>query len=128
MCNFWERARMANEELADATTVSYLTNSAEQLRALVQNSDDLIGFVEAHFKFDLMLSNLGAIAQGEIPSQYRIKNLYSPLIIPGLGQQQALGALTMNGKLFLSASSRYPVSGFLLKIEQLLSAACGGDA
>lgn len=119
---FWNIARTAAKELSDVHTPAFLKTSAEQLRGLIGYSDDLIQFIKDNFNFDIMLSNLGRL---ETPESGLKLNYYAgPFIISGFNHQQAIGAVTTNGTLVLTNSSRYPVQGLLRSMESLIRSAC----
>jgi hypothetical protein len=121
---FWDIARAANAALADVHTPEFLKSSAEQLRGLISYSDDLIQFIKDNFTFDIMLSNLGRMALDQSTEALKVNFVAGPFIISGINRTQAIGAVTLNGKLLLTHSTRYPVSGLLKAIESKIREAC----
>ncbi len=119
--HFWDMARQAKNGLSDVTSEAFLKNSATQLRGLVSNSDDLLQFVNDHFKFQLMLSNLGQIKLSDVKTVPQLTNIYGPMIITGLGNQQAIGVTTFDGRLNLAYASRYPIIGLLNEIAGVIT-------
>lgn len=121
---FWNIARSANAELADVHTEGFLKSSAEQLRGLISYSDDLIQFIKDNFTFDIMLSNLGRVAIDQSTEALKVNFVAGPFIISGINRTQAIGAVTHNGRLLLTHSTRYPVIGLLQAIESKIREAC----
>jgi hypothetical protein len=121
---FWNIARSATAELADVHSHEFLASSAGQLRGLIGFSDDLILFIKENFNFDIMLSNLGRLSLDQDSSALKVNYVAGPFIISGFNQQQAIGAVTYNGKLVLTNSSRYLVPGLLTAIEAKIKEAC----
>lgn len=121
---FWNIARSASAELADVHSAEFLHSSAEQLRGLISYSDDLIQFIKDNFNFDIMLSNLGRLSFSQAGSAFKVNYVAGPFIISGFNQQQAIGAATCNGKLVLTNSSRYLVSGLLNTIQSKIEQIC----
>ncbi|WP_158798279.1 hypothetical protein [Pedobacter sp. L105] len=122
--NFWELARSNKENMASSSNIDYLITYMEQVRRLVGSTDDLNDFIDQSLGFDVMLSNLGRYP---FPSNYgllNIKTIYGPMIMPGAGKGQALGVITVNGKLTLTNTSRYPVVGLLLCMEKYIGEVC----
>jgi len=121
---FWNIARAANFALADVHTPEFLKSSAEQLRGLISYSDDLIQFIKDNFTFDIMLSNLGRLSLDRPADTLKVNFVAGPFIISGINRTQAIGAVTLNGRLLLSHSTRYPVSGLLKAIESKIREVC----
>jgi hypothetical protein len=121
---FWNIARAANIALADVHTPEFQKASAEQLRGLISYSDDLIQFIKDNFNFDIMLSNLGRLSLDQSTDALKVNFVAGPFIISGFNHTQAIGATTVNGKLLLTSSSRYPVNGLLKAIESNIREAC----
>ena len=121
---FWNIARSANAALADVHTPEFLKSSAGQLRGLISYSDDLIRFIKDNFTFDIMLSNLGRVALDQSTEALKVHFVAGPFIISGINRTQAIGAVTHNGRLLLTHSARYPVSGLLKAIESKILEAC----
>jgi len=121
---FWNIARAANGALANVHTAEFLRSSAEQLRGLIGYSDDLIQFIKDNFTFDIMLSNLGRVALEQSTETLKVNFVAGPFIISGINRTQAIGAVTYNGRLLLTHSTRYPVSGLLKAIERKIREAC----
>jgi NRPS condensation-like uncharacterized protein len=121
---FWELSRHAKQELATSASLSALENYTTQTNNLVANVNDLTGFMEANLNIDIMLSNLGRYPFGSAYGPLTVTGIYGPMIISGSGKKQSIGAITVNGKLALTHSSRYLIPGFLAFLHSRLTKAC----
>jgi hypothetical protein len=122
--DLWDIARLAKDGLSDIHTPEFLKSSAEQLRGLIGQSDDLIQFIKDNFNFDIMLSNIGRLSLENNDGALKVNYVIGPFIISGLNNQQAIGAATVNGQLALTNSSRYLVAGLLAAIQVKIEEAC----
>jgi hypothetical protein len=121
---FWNLSRKAKEDLKPSFLLSYLDEYTVRTNTLVNNVDDLVGFMDENLNFEVMLSNLGRFPFRTAYGTLKLINMYGPIIITGAGPKQSLGAITIDGKLTLTNSSRYLKPTLLKDIKQRLTEEC----
>jgi hypothetical protein len=121
---FWDLSRRAKVDLRPSFLFSYLEDYTARTNTLVSSVDDLVGFMDANLNFEIMLSNLGRFPFENVYGSLKLINMYGPMIISGAGAKQSIGAITIDGRLTLTNSSRYLMPTLLKDIKQLLTERC----
>lgn len=121
---FWQLAREAKEALAPWSSKASTEAYGIQLNQLVGSVPDLAGFMESNLQIEVMLSNLGLFPFPDHYGPLKLRNVYGPMIVSGAGNQQSVGAITVDGRLNLTSSSRYLIPELLTDMSKRLIAAC----
>ena len=76
------------------------------------------------FNAQVMFTNLGRIPFDSTFGPMTLESLWAPVALRGIGGEQTLGAVTVNGSLHLTHTSPAPIPGLLAGIEAELRRAC----
>jgi Condensation domain len=122
--SFWELARFAKRELADAKTVEAIT--ADMVAQEQYFSDqDAVGaaqIAEVAFNYDFVLTNIGTVNYDTSFGPFKLESMYGPLILNGIKGGTTLSVVTVNGSLQLTSISRDAVNIPLDVLKEVLEA------
>ena len=124
---FWDLARAVKDTLRTVQSEDGAKAVLAAVGEVVRTCEDALSGGEQGarlFRFDLHVSNLGAI---KIPTCYgrlSLRQVWGPAVLVGYEGEQTLGVSTVNGRLCLLHTSHSPLDGFLKQVEEILSAAC----
>jgi uncharacterized protein (DUF2062 family) len=84
----------------------------------------MAGFMEGHFLTEGMVSNLGVVPFGGDFGSLRLTALWGPVTLVVGCSSQAIGAVTLDGALYLTHSSRELIPGLLERAKATLMENC----
>jgi len=127
--DFWSLAREAKQGLNGVENLSHVVEFNEILQHVAFNQQQVPPVLEVlkqAFSHELMVSNLGQLKFSTQIGNFKITDLWGPMILSGRGDAQTIGAITCNGSLHLTAISENPLIGLLGKVGDLLREASQG--
>ena len=118
--SFWDLARAMTSAAAAALRDDVLLSTAAGRANIIRaawTKDQLDELSERYAAWDLLLSNLGAWQPAYQSKALRLTDVWGPAALYGFEGEQSLGAITFEGELRLSLSSRVALPGLLDAIQ-----------
>ncbi|GAA4318161.1 hypothetical protein GCM10023149_16120 [Mucilaginibacter gynuensis] len=122
--NIWDLARQVSIELGALNTVGQISGYVSYFRKeMLRHAkfSEIVTKMKATIGTDLMLSNLGNLTDQSY-GDFKILELWGPLVISGTGTEQTIGAVTIGGELTLTQVSSAPIPALLEETMELLLA------
>jgi hypothetical protein len=118
-----ELATSIQEGLADSKSLPHVVGYVQRFRDLLLKQaaiSSLVDSMKAAPGIDLMLTNLGRASLLGDWGAFRITSFWGPLVMPGDGSEQTVGAITFDNQLHLTHTSLRPLTGLLAATVQIL--------
>jgi hypothetical protein len=127
--DLWDLARYCKAAVLPAQSRDGAKGIANQLVGFLETRPtpmEVSDFMHAHFVSHGSLSSVGAIRYPTRAGDIELTAIWGPALSTGVNGEQYLGALTLDGKLYLTNTSSLPITGLLPKMESILAHAAGG--
>lgn len=121
----WEAAAQVRADVTTAATRTAILQSTLGMRSLTKpglTNAAAAAVLEGAFATDAIVSNLGRLPDENDFGGLRIVNVWGPAVLAGRDEAQTIGAVTVNGSLSLTLTSRAPLPQILERTVERLKA------
>ena len=122
--SLWTVARQARHDLAPFLTHDGHFTINSMIGSVVADASGAVSGTSLHMGYEFILTNPGRV-ELDLPasSDATITALHGPCVVLGFEEEQAVAALTFDGRLSLTHCSYSPIDGLLeLAVQQLIGA------
>jgi Phthiocerol/phthiodiolone dimycocerosyl transferase C-terminus len=124
---FWDLARFAKDGLSAVKSRENISRMIDlQSTAVCSNLtvEQAFQLKRNAFNAQVMFTNLGRVPFDSTFGHLKLEALWAPCALRGIEGEQTLGAVSVDGSLYLTHTSPAPIPGLLAGIEEELRKAC----
>jgi hypothetical protein len=124
---FWDLARFAKDGLSAVKSSENISRMIDLQSTAVSSNltvEQAFQLKRNAFNAQVMFTNLGRLPFDSTFGPLKLENLWAPCALRGIGGEQTLGAVTVNGSLHLTHTSPAPIHGLLAGVEEVLYKNC----
>jgi hypothetical protein len=124
---FWELARFAKRGLTAVKSTENISRMIDLQSTAVSSNltvEQAFQLKRNAFNAQVMFSNLGRLPFDSTFGPLKLETLWAPCALRGIGGEQTLGAVSVNGSLHLTHTSPAPIRGLLAGVEEVLRKSC----